>query len=130
MKFSNGKNTLLKDSPGTLPDVSLAMLNWFQKITFIRIVKTVVAHRVVETPTPVTFEGVMQPFSAKQIEMKPEGQRAWKWWKLHAQPSFIVDVDEVVTYKGQNYRVKAQNDYAEYGYLEYDLIEDYIGSGP
>lgn len=130
MKFSNGKNTKLNQNSGTLPDVSAALLNWFQPMVFIRVLKEVINGQVSETPTPASFQGVIQPFNARQLMLKPEGQRAWSWWKLHCQPSFIVDVDEVVTYLGKQYRVMARNDYAIYGYIEYDLIEDYTGSGP
>lgn len=128
--ITNAKDRTLAQSTGTLPDVSGALLDWFQPMTLIRIVKTVVNFQVVETPTSADGRGVIQPFSARMLSMKPEGQRAWKWWMLHCLPGLVLEPDEVFTYLGQNYRVKGQNDFAIYGYVQYEVIEDYTGSGP
>ena len=62
--------------------------------------------------------------------MKPEGQRAWKWFSVHADPSLSLTPDEVITYQSTQYRVKGKTDYTGYGYIYYELIEDYTGSGP
>lgn len=126
----NAGDQPLNFNSGTVPDVSGAMLNWFQPLTFTTIVKTVINFQVVETPTDVTYLGVWQPFTEKQIMYKPEGQRAWSWYWLHAEPGLILKPDDVVTYLGVQFRVRSQKDYRLYGYVEYQLTEDYIGSGP
>lgn len=126
----NAKNILLNQNSGTLPDVSGGMFDYFQPMTFTTIVKSIVNFNVVETPTSVSFLGVWQPFSPKQLEMKPEGQRSWSWFSCHAQLTLILVPDEVITYLGVQYRVMAQQDYRLYGYLEYHLVQDYTGSGP
>lgn len=128
--ITNAKNRLLSQNTGTLPDVSGALTDWFQPMTLIRLVKTVVNFQIVETPTSVDGRGVIQPFSARMLSMKPEGQRAWKWWMLHVGPGLVLEPDEVFTYQGQNYRVKGQSDYSLYGYVQYEVIEDFTGSGP
>lgn len=126
----NANTIPLNQNSGTVPDVSDAMLDWFQPLTFTSIVKTVVNFQVVETPTNVSFLGVWQPFTARQLLLKPEGQRAWSWFTCHAQPELVLKADEVVTYLGVQYRVKEQTDYRLYGYVEYHLIQDYTGAGP
>ena len=128
--ISNASNTPLNQNCGTLPDVSGALFSWFQPLTFTSIVKTVVGYQVVETPTNVTFQGVWQPFTAQQLSMKPEGQRQWKWFTVHAQPGLELIPDEVITYLGTQYRIKDKLDYILYGYVEYHLVEDYTGAGP
>lgn len=125
MPIYNAKDIPLGQSYGGLPDVSGAMLNWFQNMTFIQIVKTVVNFQVVETPTKIDFQGVWQPFSPKQLALLPEGQRAWSWFMCHADPNLKLDTDEIIKYEGQNYRVMANNDYTHYGYREYHLVQDY-----
>lgn len=128
--IQNASAIPLNQKAGTVPDVSGALTDWFQPMTFTTIVKTVVGFEVVETPTNVTFQGVVQPLSARQLMLKPEGQRAWTWLKLHADPVLKLQVDDVVSYLGVQTRVMARKDYALYGYVEYDLVQDWTGAGP
>lgn len=132
MIIKNGSNTPLNLTPqGTVPNMSGALAGWQQTITFTQIVKTVNSKfEVTETPTNTTFSGVWQPFTAQQLMIKPEGERAWKWFTVHALVVLPLKPDDVVSYKGQQYRVKEKLDYMEYGYMEYHLIQDYTGSGP
>lgn len=115
---------------GGVPFVGDAMDNWFQPMVFGIVVKTVVAGQAVETETPTHFRGVWQPFSARQLLLKPEGQRAWSWYWLHADPSLSLKVDDVVVYNERQYRVMAKKNYTLYGYIEYHLVTDWTGSGP
>lgn len=128
--ITNAKDMRLFDNPGTLPDMSSALLDWFQPMIFTQIVKVVENFVVTETPTDVSFQGVMQPFSDQQVRMKPEGQRTWKWYMLHAEPGLLLNPDDTTKYKGIQYRVLFKRDWKEYGYVEYHLVQDYSGSGP
>lgn len=130
MIFTNAKNIPLNAQAGSVPDVSGAMLDWFQPMTFGVVVKTVEGFQSYETMTNVNFQGVWQPLTERQLLLKPEGQRAWSWFWLHAEPSLVLDTDQVVTYLGKQYRVMSNKDYRLYGYIEYHLVEDWTGSGP
>lgn len=122
--------SLLTKSSGTVPFVQGALLDWFQPMVFTQIVKSVVNYQNVETPTNTSFLGVWQPFGPRQLMMKPEGQRSWKWFMVHAVPALELEPDEVITYQGVQYRVIEVYDYVIYGYMEYHLTNDYTGSGP
>lgn len=126
----NAKDRLLTQNTGTMPDVSGAIQNWFQPMTFTTVVKTVEGFQSIETPTNIDFRGVWQPFSPQQLSMKPEGQRKWKWFTAHSNIGLNLAPDELITYLGTQYRVKDNLDYALDGYFEYHLIEDFTGSGP
>lgn len=115
---------------GTVPDVSGALFDWFQPMVFTRVSKIVEGFQVVETPTPINFRGVLQPFNTRQLVLKPEGERAWTWFTLHADPSLTLQVDDVVTYLGKQTRVASRKDFVLYGYVEYEIIQDYMGAGP
>lgn len=123
--IKNASSVPLSANPGTLPDVQAAMLDWFQKLTFTMIVKTTVNFAVVETPTAFDFWGVRQPFSPQQLRMKPEGERKWKWQTIHAYPDLILEIDDVITFAGENYRVDQKLDWQEYGYVEYHIVQDF-----
>lgn len=122
-----------KDRPlvaGTVPNVGAAMNGWAQPLTFTKLTKTVTGYEVQETGTSVTFQGVIQPFKSRDLLVKPEGQRAWSWYTLHADPACALDVDDVVIYLGKQTRVMAVNDFSLYGFLELHLVQDWTGAGP
>lgn len=110
---------------GTIPNVSGALNDWFQKLTFSVVTKAVVNSVVTETLTTTVSKGVWQPFSPQQLLLKPEGQRAWKWFTVHALPSLILSPDDVFVFKTVRYRVMQKLDWKEYGYVEYHIIQDY-----
>lgn len=128
--IANGSNTPLNVQTGTIPNVGGAMRDWFQPMTFGTVTKETVGFQVVETEVEVSFQGVIQPFTERQLQIKPEGQRAWTWLWLHADPVLTLQVDDVVSYLGVQTRVMARKDYGIYGYVEYQLVQDWEGSGP
>lgn len=123
--IKNASDVSLADNPGTLPNLSEAMTSWFQTMTFTRLTKAIVNFSTVETPVSYTFTGVKQPFSPEQLEMKPEGMRSWKWFTIHALPDLILATDDIITLTGIDYRVMTKRDYKEYGYVQYEVVEDY-----
>lgn len=126
----NAKNTPLNVRTGTVPDVSGGMRDWFQPMVFERVVKTVSGFQVVENGEAINFQGIIQPLRGRDLMLKPEGQRAWTWLLLHADPVLSLNVDEVVSYLGVATRVMSRRDFKIYGYVEYQLVQDWTGSGP
>lgn len=115
---------------GTVPDVSGAMQDYFQPMTFETVGKVVNGFQVIETGTSISFQGIIQPFSPRQLLLKPEGQRAWSWYFVHALTGLDLSVDDVMLFHSKQYRVMAKKDETLYGYLEYHLVTDYTGAGP
>lgn len=109
-----------------LPDVSAAAATFFQPMKVQVLVKSQVGGYTQEIPSPQFVEtlGVRQPFSPEQLQQKPEGERSWIWSKLHVVPGLSLKTDDLIYIRGVKYRVMSRSDYAEYGYLEYDLVED------
>lgn len=126
----NGSSIPLNVQLSGLPNVGGALIGLFQPMIFGRVTKSTIGYQVDETAENTSFRGVMQPLTDRALLLKPEGQRAWSWYMLHAEPHLKLDVDEVVTYNGRQLRVMALKDYAEYGYVEYHLVQDWTGSGP
>lgn len=128
--IANGADRPLFAKAGTVPDVSGALQDYYQALVFTRVAKLVEGFQVVETPTPVHFRGTIQPFTKRQLLLKPEGQRAWSWFTVHSDPVLTLQVDDVVLWNGKQTRVMARTDFALYGYVEYELVQDWTGSGP
>lgn len=120
----NGKNKTLSQT-NNLPNMSETIKNWFQNLTFKKIVKSIVNYQAVETETIISTKGVRQPFSPQQLKVKPEGQRGWKWETLHCLTNVVLVPDEIVEFNSIRYRVIEKKDYSEYGYIEYEIVQDF-----
>lgn len=117
-------------SNSNLPNVSAAVVKWFQPMSFYRVTTSNVAYQSSEEMIETKTMGTWQPLKPREVFYKPEGQRAFSWCRLHALPDFILLDDEVVIKDGIQYRVQGKWSYPEYGYVEYHLFEDYSGKGP
>lgn len=123
----NAGSVPLSKQPGTLPNMADTIMGWFQLLTFEKVTKTVDAtFQVVETTTPIAFQGVVMRLTAQQLRMKPEGQRSWQWNQIYALPVVSLKPDDVlITQDGLHYRVMEKLDYSQYGYISYHVIEDF-----
>lgn len=131
ININNASNrTLNTVSNSNLPNVGNAVKKWFQSMSFFKVTKTNVAYQTSEEMVEIKTMGTWQPLKAREIGYKPEGQRAFSWFRLHALPDFVLDNDEVVIKDGVQYRVQGFWPWNEYGYVEYHLYEDYSGRGP
>lgn len=124
--IKNAANSNLQQQPSTLPQMEGAFENWYQLNVFTMIVKTVDNFKVKEVETDISFHGVIQPMGPEKIQLKPEGQRSWVWYEVHAEPSLVLVNDDRVKYNDQTFRVMEKYDYTKYGYVQYDIIEDYV----
>lgn len=130
-KMTNAADIPLNANSGGVPNVADAMYGYFQPMTFGLVAKERSSNfEVVETQTEISFLAVWQPLTERQLMMKPEGERKWSWYWMHAEIGCILQPDDVVTYLGVQYRVMTQKNYSLYGYVEYHLVDDYTGAGP
>lgn len=131
----NAKDRLLDANPGTLPDVSGALLNWFQPLIFVRVTTAVVRFSAKKTLDRIESQGVIQPFTSRQLAMKPEGERAWSWFTMHTLPGIdLVPGDEFVVPNlvdgDKPYRVMGQKEWKQYGYVEFEVVQNYTEVAP
>lgn len=128
--ISNASSFNLNQSRGTLPNVSSAVVRFFQPLKFVKITKTTKRAKLIEVREEVATMGVIQPLNSQQLMVKPEGQRAWKWNWIHALPTLVLNNDDVVTLAdapagGTSYRVMGKTDFSAYGYVAYEVVQDY-----
>lgn len=107
----------------SFPDVSEAIPEWADTITFTFAKKKVKDGVLTESDiADKSFEGILQPMRKRDLIIKPEGQRSWRWWTLFTEQklepdSIVVDPD------GFPYRVVSTGNWDNAGYGEYDLTE-------
>ncbi len=122
--FSANKMSV-SDAALGLPNVRTTITSWFRPIVLGRITKTVVDFEVVETIRELRCMGVIQPFGPAQLRLKPEGQRSWEWKMLHTTPDVHLENDERFKIRGVPFRVMSNQDFVDYGYMAYELVQDY-----
>lgn len=109
-----------------LPNLSNAVRAWLQPLSIDRITKSIVNYQAVETKTTITFTGVVAPLSQTELEIKPEGQRNWRWLEVHTTVDLSLALDDIVVFKSRKYRVMGLSDFVDYGYYRYELAEAFV----
>lgn len=124
MKIDRANKRNVNDATD-LPDVSQGVQMFFQNIKIDLVRKINENGYLKEHKHCILTQGVRQTFTPRQLAMKPEGQRTWKWSRLHMLPEPKLKLDDIANIRGTKYRVMSSVDQSEYGFMEYDLIEDY-----
>ena len=108
-----------------MPSMRSAVSRHEETLGFEIVKKTVVDHELIETskfPVAVYFEGTLLPMNPRELLIKTEGERKFKWWTLFTD--FELPVDTVVKDEnGLEYRVMASSDWRDAGFSQYQLIE-------
>lgn len=109
----------------TLPQVRTTLTGWFQRLVLTFVSKTIQDREVIEVQRKLECRGVIQPFGARELKIKPEGERSWGWKMLHTTPDVDLRPDDEFFIGPTRYRVMSKLGYPEYGYIQYELIQDY-----
>lgn len=131
--IQNGCNVSLIFQQGTIPNMTEALTDYMQNLSFSQITKTVVGFEVLETPVVTSFFGLFMPFTPRELAILPEGERAWSYYHLYTLLPLTLQVDDVVVFPQLNSkqtRVMNRSDFGLYSYLDYKLVQDWGGSGP
>ena len=115
----------VSDSATPLPDLRSAVTGWLRPLILVQVQKTTVDHEIQEARTELRCMGMIQPFGPRELRIKPEGQRSWNWQMLHTTPDVALRDDEEFTIRGVRYRVMSQQNWSAYGYIAYELVQDY-----
>lgn len=108
-----------------MPSMASAIMGFEETMQFTIVNKQVVDHEISEsskTPVILWFEGNIQPLHSKELLVKPEGERKWKWWSLFTEMDLEVDTI-IADRNGVQFRVMASNDWSQAGYQQYQLTE-------
>lgn len=126
----NAANVPLNKINGTVPDVSGAMQDRFQPMVFAKLIKTVQGFQLVENSAPIEFQGVIFPFTPRELKILPIGERSWSWYSVFSESGIDLKTDDVIQYEGKNFRIMSKLNFTLYGYDQYTMVTDWSGSGP
>lgn len=111
---------------GGLPQMANTLSGWEVPLTLKRIKQSIVDGDSVKTEEIINFQGVFQPLRDDQLQFKPEGQRSWSWYWIHAKAGTLnLQTQDKIEFQNIRYKVMSVKDYSLYGYIEYQVILDY-----
>jgi hypothetical protein len=110
----------------TMPNMANTLNGWETSITLVKITQNIVDGDLVTSEQKISFMGVWQALKDEILELKPEGQRSWSWYWIHAKSGTLnLNTADKIIYQGKRYKVMQRKDYSLNGYVEYQVVEDY-----
>lgn len=112
-----------------MPQMNVAFSGWTIKMTWAKITQVIQDGFPVDQEIPYTIDGVFQPMSAEEIQLKPDGQWSWSWHYLHIEGrTSPFSTNDRIKFQGVTYKVMAKKDYKLNNFTELHLILDFQGS--
>lgn len=109
-----------------LPQMSNTLNGWEIPLTLTKVVQKIVNGDRVTTEERINFQGVFQPLRDEQLQYKPEGERSWSWYWIHAKAGTLnLKTQDKIIFENNKYKVMSVKDYGLYGYIEYQVVRDY-----
>ena len=109
-----------------MPNMAGTLNGWQVPLQLIRLVQTVSEGDVEYSEEYISFQGVWQPLRDEQLQFKPEGQRSWSWFWIHAVAGTLnLDTADKIIFNGERYKVMDKKDYSLNGFVEYHVVKDY-----
>ena len=109
-----------------MPNMANTLNGWEVPLSFIKITQSIVDGDVVKTETPINFMGVWQPLRDEELQFKPENQRSWSWYWVHAKSGTVeLQTQDKFLFKNKRYKVMAVKDYSLNGFISYEVVRDY-----
>lgn len=123
-----GRNFKINQIANGMPQVDDVLEGWMVSFIANFMQQVRIDGEFIERSTFVKMEGVLQPLKTEDINLKPEGQRNWKWYQLHVPIKYRqIPVGKVVVIGDTDYKIMASKDYTLNSYVEYHIIKDYEG---
>lgn len=124
-KITNGKDLSFGQSASGLPDVSQAVIQLFQPVT-VGIIKSTMVNGYNQTivESYVSTQGV-RIATNNQLVITKTGERFWAHEDVYFMANVNLKADDLFLFNKFQYRVLAVEEWPEYGYNKYTVMQDY-----
>lgn len=114
-------------SLNSLPNLSDVINSWASDYTAYIIKKEIKNYILVESKRKIHFKGIVQNLNKQELQLKPMGERNWRWYELHSTIKF--NNDDVIEINKTRYRIMStRNNNTYYGFWAYNLLLDFDNS--
>ena len=107
-----------------LPSVQGVVDTFLQAVKIGIITKTIIRGKTQEITNWKTIRASRQAMT-ESLAVRKEGERSWRWHVFHVTPDVLLQTDDIVVFQGTQYRIMEKEDWAQYGFLKYNAIENY-----
>lgn len=121
----NGKDLPFGQSASGLPDVSSAVINYFQPVT-VGIISSIQVNGRTQTIVEkyISTQGVRIATNNKTVISKT-GERFWSHEDVYFVSEILLKTDDLFLFNKTQYRVLEIEGWPEYGYNKYTVLQDY-----
>lgn len=112
---------------GWYPNLNSAVMTWAKPTMVFIAAKKLHDYKTIESYISKTVNIFRVP-TGQQLEMKPEGQRAWNTETLYTDNSLNLGVDDIIYFEileSERFRIVNKTDWNQFGYIEYKIMSDY-----
>lgn len=125
--IQNAKNKKINGN-NKLPNMSGTIVDWFLPIRVGIVSRALSDYEQVESIKWIDTQGVVQQYKTQDLEINKDGDRSWDILQIHCLPDLQLENDDVIIYKNTKYKVMNNNNYSDYGYMEYICYETFVRS--
>lgn len=124
-KLNFQKSQNLKALSG-MPQMRDTLTGWEVPLTLVKVIQDIVDGDAVFTEQEINFLGCFQPLKDEELQFKPEGQRSWSWYWIHAKAGTLnLQTADKIIFNNKRYKVMSVKDYSLNGFIEYQIIRDF-----
>ena len=121
--FNFNQNRSLKNG---MPNMAQTLTGWEVPLVLEKITQSIVDGDRVTSTKKINFLGVFQPLRDEELQFKPEGERSWEWYWIHAKSGTLnLKTQDKIIFQNKRYKVMSIKDYSLNGFIEYQIIRDY-----
>ncbi len=123
--IQNGKDLAFGQASAGLPDVSVAIMNLFQPV-IVGIIKPTQVDGYTQTiiSKRIQTRGVRIQ-NSNQLVMSKSGERIWDSMEIYFLRGIELVADDLFLFQDTQYRVIATEEWADYGFNRYTVVQDY-----
>lgn len=109
-----------------MPNMRNTLTGWEVPLSLIKVTQFMSEGDVVKTEQKIDFMGVWQPLRDEELQFKPENQRSWSWYWIHAKAGTLnLQTQDKIKFMDKRFKVMAIKDYSLNGFIEYQIVRDY-----
>lgn len=124
--ISNAGNKKINQN-NNLPNMSSTIVGWFLPIRIGIVSRGITDYEQTKSVKWIDTQGVVQQYKTQDLEITKAGDRSWDLLQIHCLPDLQLENDDLIIYKNVLYKVMNNNNYSDYGYMEYICVETFLG---
>lgn len=123
----NANAVTIPNNVGGLPDGSAAVMSLLQPTTVMTVTQQLINGYYKPLTQTIPTQASIQPLP-QELAIKMEGERNWSWFLIHILPNVVLQNNDFITLFDTKYKVMKNGNWAQYGYIEYYVIQYFTNS--